>query len=610
MKNAYVASALALVVLVPACSAATEREVSPTASHSASSAATGAVARTVTVDDLAATGLQIVADELAQSDPDGGLLFTRSQVASLVAEHAAGDGILGRDLDALAPLPEGSPPMSFLVAGWIELAPTPASRAAAALMGKHDWTSAQTIVFPSSVLTMFVADLAAAMTAGPRTARPTRSWERGSLLPVRRIDDPCSTATGFLAKAIDSIYRSLKLEPQDGGFFDFLPQWLKDVWNVALNVARGIVQAVATELTRPVFEILRTAMGIVAVAVEIRSYLRKVSLTVRLDPKQSGHYRFAVDPEADREGSFVAEANAGDIDWPKPLQDCAKVSGISLPEALPAGTKVVWKLDDKLGLIQPKGPNVTQLTTIRDGGRDKRRTVLEFKTGRESAEQAKGEEQWHSAYAMATLERKELDELLKQVHELLDGTLARLTNGLPPLVRDAVIAILHKIVDPVANWLKAEIAKRATGIFTVSGTGHVFVMFHKPKEPTPTPSPKTKPAGGAVTARQVLFGGDIYSEFVGCSGVYGPWRGTHNVLFTDAGTRKSLGWSRGRFGFTLTGKNKKTSFSYTMPPPSPRNIGRQTFSVWSDGKTLTINQSGANLPNVVLPITPARPGQC
>lgn len=432
------------------------------------------------MDHLKAAGLQLVADEHAPVDTRKGLVFTQAQAEYLVAEQSRGAGIVGRDLDRLAPMPAGSPTLSYLIAAWIVKAPTPTARAAGALMGKRDWKYAQSIVFPTAVVTMFVADVGNAL---ERTTRPSRSWERPPLQAIRTQADPCMIATTFLAKAIDTVFDTLKLDPKTGSDLPVIG-WLVAVWDEAVELMRGIVHAVVDTLTKPAFSALRTAMGILAVVSIIRSYLGTPQLTVDLDPPDlspGNPYRFAVGDAADIAGTFVARADPKQA-WPEGLKSCARAVGIDVPEVVANGAKVTWTVEEPVP--------VTHLTSPAVGKVEKNEARLTFVTGREDPETAKGKERIAPSTATATIERKELNELLKLVRGRLQAAMDDLLNKIPvAAIRTAVKGVVASIVNPVLDELEAEIKKQVSGVFTVSGSGTVWVAFHQPDDPTATPVP-------------------------------------------------------------------------------------------------------------------------
>ncbi|TWD82073.1 hypothetical protein FB561_3199 [Kribbella amoyensis] len=444
---------------------------------------------TITTADLTAAGFRIVPTETTAVAPKPGeLLITEAQADRMIAEQRAGGGLLGTEVDRLAPMPAGSPPLSYLVAAWIARQPTDAAKVAHRLMGDRGWKHAGQVVFPLAVLTLFVTDFTRPLTAAPTptttqptTPGPVRSTgpSRSGVRPAAVAFDPCTDITNFLANALKTVFDALKLKPASSGGFWTVVSWLADVWNFALGLAQGIVQAVVDKLTRPLFDALRSAIGALTVATLVISYFTKQSLRVALQP--AGPYRFAVGAEPDVTGEFVAVGDKLTASWPDALVKCAQVAGKKLPEVVAAGSPATWKVIANDGVITP-GPLAGQV------GSD-RTARLRFATGRETAEDAAGTPVTGRAVARIEVERKEIRDLLGEVKNQVRGVLSSLLPVIPP-------AILNGIFDPLLNVVEAELAARAGGIFAVAGSGSVTVLFHKPvPKPTPTPTP-SKPGRG------------------------------------------------------------------------------------------------------------------
>src|SRR4029077_21281244 len=83
-------------------------------------------------------------------------------------------GLLGRDLDATAPLPADAPPMSYLLAAWASSFQSPAAAQARRLLGAQDFKHPRTVVFPSLAVFLFVSDLARGTTSAVVVNAPTR----------------------------------------------------------------------------------------------------------------------------------------------------------------------------------------------------------------------------------------------------------------------------------------------------------------------------------------------------------------------------------------------------------------------------------------------------
>lgn len=75
--------------------------------------------------------------------------LTTWQVRNLAVEAANGGGVSGATLNDLAGLPEGAPPMSYLLAAWVIRYPSPSAGFAARCWANSSGTTPTTSSFPS-----------------------------------------------------------------------------------------------------------------------------------------------------------------------------------------------------------------------------------------------------------------------------------------------------------------------------------------------------------------------------------------------------------------------------------------------------------------------------
>lgn len=263
----------------------------------------------VTIDDLRAAGIAILQDEHGEV-PARSLSFTAIQTERMLNEAALGTGVRGADLDELAPMPEGAPPTSYLIAAWIDVGGSDAARAARAAMGERTWGSTAEVLFPTVVVALFAADFIALIEQAAPEIPP--SPEAGAaapgsavvaaVLPERAHDIAssaglCTTAAQYLAATIKAVFDGLRLEVSTGsGFFDAVIGAVAAVWNRAVEIARGIVEATVETLTRPVFEALKVVAAGLGAASVLISYLKGTTLEVTTD---ADLYRLAVGDEPD-----------------------------------------------------------------------------------------------------------------------------------------------------------------------------------------------------------------------------------------------------------------------------------------------------------------------
>jgi len=450
---------------------------------------------TIDLGPLTAAGIVIVPDESkSAANSPGHLVVTQVQAERLATGVAPGDGILGRDVDAVAPMPAGVPPTSYLVAAWVSAYDSPAAAAARAWMGDQDWQHAPDVRFPVAVLTMFVSEVAGTADAElPAASDPLDlTGLDGSALrstglvangvrgeePTARLIGPCSTVTGFVASAIGGLFNALRITPSSGtGVFDFLGGVLAAIWNTALGLAQGLVQGLIDVITAPVFEAIRLAVGALGVATLVMSYFTDQTLNVELAPV--GSYRFAIGSEADIHGEFIARAKELTGDWPPFLLDCAQVAGASLPKLITAGSAATWTVSAGIDVIVPGSTTdpVQQDLTAR----------LAFVTGHESDEQATGEQTSARTLAQVRIERPEIDAFLEFASAQVRGAQSSLLSRVPagPL-RDAANAAFSTVIDPVVNQIQGEVSNTVGGVFTLSGEQVIEVSFHMPPDTTTT----------------------------------------------------------------------------------------------------------------------------
>lgn len=415
----------------------------------------------MTASDLAAAGVG-----------DGPFVVGPVQVARMVA----GAGILGADVDSLGPMPAGAPPMSYLVAAWVARGTSPAARAAHRAMGDQDWRLAPRLTFPSGVLAMFVADLAHELRGVP-----------GNFVAPARVlavsDGPCSAVTEFLANAIKTLFEALKLKSKpDGTFLGDLLAGIATVWGYAVDIAQGVVNAVYTVITEPVFAAMRLAAGALGAATMIATYLSDQKLVVKL--AKPGSYPFAVGDAPAVTGQFVATATNLTDSWPPAIKDCAKAAGRPLPELNRPGSKSTWQVvdePDRPGMIIP-GPLSGKVL----GDRTAR---LDFSTNRETDEDAKGTPDSGLPYVTVQVEQPMVTEFLEFAQGELSNLLGKTLDLIPdPTARNIARAKLKAMTDPALQRLRDEIENRVGGVYTLKGSGQVLVTFHRPPSPSATPS--------------------------------------------------------------------------------------------------------------------------
>lgn len=463
----------------------------------------GAQPNRATIDDLRAAGIKLVTTETDQVDlTGGGLLLTTVQAERLIAGQGDGAGVLGSDVDELAPVSQGAPPTSYLVAGWVSAGTSRAASVARAVMGEQDWYHAPDVLFPWVVLTLFVSDNTNTISAVPVPSTsahgmPAPAAPPGAVGPAAATQpNPCALVTTFLATVIDSLAEALKLKTSQGtGFWETVGRLVAPWANKAIEYAKDAVKGLISALTAPIVEIIRTAIGALGVATALASYLTGQRLDVTLNPPVGpNQYRFAVGTEPDRRGEFVAKAPELTKSWPKMLVDCAAAVGAKIPEPIKPGAPATWTVTDNVG-------PVISADKIDPTVREDLTTRLGFVTGRESPEQAqRGQTLYHLARVKVEIPRQEVKDFLDFAERQARSVPDSVINKIPePHLREFVRGKLYAMLDPALGRLRKEIEGKAGGVFSVSGTRMLYVLHHgpadeKPDPPTDPPVPsKPKP---------------------------------------------------------------------------------------------------------------------
>ena len=375
------------------------------------------------------------------------------QVENLEREVDAGGGYFGRQLDAIAGAPGGMP-FSFLIAGWLSSAPTPAAEAAVDLMGEQDWSRAPALVFPTAVLVLFVSDAIDAGADGESSA-----MVMGQLASLAQ-GGICSTLAGWVNSALDFIFDALKINTDDEGFLG----WLATVWNAAVDLARAVVVGLIELLTAPIVNAIADALAVVGTLNMVASLLQPWSLEVTPSSAQT---RFSVGGGGDIEEEFVVKVDTNiDFEWPPTVEDCASVAGLDLPDPSSAeDSGVAWVTG---GL--PSLGVVTRKRSLVDVDNEAR---LEWVTGHEESD--KGEAVSGTVSATATVVSNQVEEL--------QAMLAHLISGQIP------IAPFGAIVGEIFSALTRPIFAMLAQLVQVDGTASVSVTYHREEEPPEVTEP-------------------------------------------------------------------------------------------------------------------------
>jgi hypothetical protein len=441
-----------------------------------------------TVDTLAAAGVATVASETATT-PEVAvkgttvLTLTHWQVSNLAAEAAGHGGLTGADLDSVFPMPPRSPDLADILGGWALTKGDPDEIAAAGLLGDQGWTHPDGVVFPTEVLTLFVAD-ALQHTTGPigsTSASPTgdATWQAPAAAgsgaaaeDVSLAKAPCSMVANFVDGVLDRVFGLLKITAAEvaqyisgalgggvlGSIVGGLLSWGLSWFNRAVDLAEQAVKDLLRSLTQSLLNALAVVIGGIAVIDMIRSYLKEWTAQVTPSPTTNS---FSVGSTAGNPGTFTVavDTNAEISDWPPLLVDCANQVGVDLPTLAKAGNPVTWKV-----FGQEPGLVTTGLTT--GPLREDLTEALDYRTGWEKT--STGETVLPTVTANVSVRRTEIENL----RNLVTGYI---TGKVPGVIADLVNPILKYFIELATKWLDT--------ITAVTGTSTIVVSHHVPKPP-------------------------------------------------------------------------------------------------------------------------------
>ena len=411
------------------------------------------------------------------------------QLEGLRNELASGGGVLGADLDDLAALPDGAPPFSYLVAGWLARADTPEAERARSIIGEHDWHRPQRIIFPNLVLLLFVADIArheaAESAAAPQPAPieplATESGDAlgGTIVLARAAQPPiglpepvaatvCSGLQGWVNSVLDKFFTAIKINAQGESP---VVQFLADIWNWAVELAKDIVTGLIETIGATALAAARIAIGVVGTLSLMASLTQPWTIEV-IPPPVIDH--FAHPGEADHEGTFTAKIK-GNAEWADYVVDCAKVAGITLPDPAPAGKRVTWKA---VSLAPISVASVLAAGTdqkVRDDGT----AILTYRASREDANDPEGDLYHGSLQVQVRVERLSNEDL-----EKLFGTV---------VFSGTAGKILAQLLAPLTQQVTTKLAALAT-----ANGSEVHVIDYHRNDATPAPSTSPEPSTPAL----------------------------------------------------------------------------------------------------------------
>lgn len=430
---------------------------------------------------LAEAGVGVYPDDAVDgSEP---VRLSEWQVGNLAAEAANGGGVTGETLRELAPMPPGAPPISYLLAAWVVAYPSPSAGFARALMGEQVWERADQIVFPKLLLTLFVADAAAAGPHGYQPDQPDQRQGQAAALRLASVVSAtqagvCSAASSFIQQAIASVAEALKVDTSGGGLLGFLGS----IWNFAVDLAAGVVRGLVKAFQDLAVGLLVDAFALVAVVQEVYSYVVEWRADLVAVPEEN---RFGVGDEVVT-GELELQVVDNQLPVPALVLDCAKVFGVDMTRLGSAeGATVDW--DFYLPTVAR--PDLATPTSSDPVLSEHRNAFFRCQTGQEPAELAAGGEETRRADLFRLKATARRDDLEK-IRQLLTS-----------LVLDRLPAAIADVVRSLADPLFKAVTDRLGDLVDPDSTKLVSVYFHVPDDDTtPEPGPiDQEPGDSTVT---------------------------------------------------------------------------------------------------------------
>ena len=465
--------------------------------------------------DIEAAGIAVA----EESDATGAVAVTQHQLDTMAAQVADGNGVLGADLDAIAPMPAGAPSFSYLVAAWMHVAPTPRAELARGWYPTDtDWTQAPRLALPRAVLLLFVIDVAddaeANLPALPAdqtftdSGRSTPDTSTSGWRTQSAVGAACSLVHDFFTNQITVLFNKLRLGTDflGGGALGFAGGIIATIWNAAVDLARTVVQGLVDTLGRPVLEAIGKAIAVTGLVTHISSYVTGWQIDVRVD---SSTLWMSGQP-----GAFTVSDSSTQFPWQPALEQCATAFGIRLPAALAPGTEVHWSITENNGL-NGYGPLIVEQS----------RDAVIPPNGQPTFRYATGTDPYPGsdtvvfgrATVVARVTNSDLRRLLDLTKQLISDAIGGIVTGaLPPVpgLADEVRSSMQQIYNPALEQLDAAISTGSSSVFELTAQDSVLVYYHiEDDEPTTTAPPPPPPAPGQPGPGQGS-GGDAFCAVI------------------------------------------------------------------------------------------------
>ncbi len=410
---------------------------------------------------FAAAGVEIIESPEEISEVQG-FQLSSWQVVNMEREIDSGGGIVGFDLDELAGAPGGLP-FSYLVAGWITGAGTQAADDAARIMGDQDWEVAPSLVYPTAVLMLFVADsLLAAGVTGSASIQP-------ALVPIAaEPQDICTRLSNWVQKALNWIFDGLRIDVAGDEWY----AWAANIWNAAVDLAEKALRKAIEVITETLLAPIQKALAVIGTVSMVVSTLKTWSYKI-IPPDETPELAVGNDP--DNLATATLLANTGLPEWPKNVAGCAERAGTRLPDpASAADSNVTWRIGKD---AFPKNRASIVESGTDDKINDENTADVVFNPGRDE-----GDEPFPGWIHLTAVVEKD------QIGKLRDMVWTLLTGKLPEEAGDdyvsAIGTVIWTITEPIWKKLIQLLADTA-GPKRIDVIHHVEVDFAYPTEDTP-----------------------------------------------------------------------------------------------------------------------------
>jgi hypothetical protein len=470
-------------------------------------------------EQIEATGIGVIAS-VADPMPATTIVVTRHQLDRMAEEAAAGSGLLGSALDAVAELPEDVPPLSAWISAWLHDQPTPRAELVAGWYPDDtDWHMAPQLLFSRAAILLFVADVAEDMDANAPPLDPELAFvpvdppapgtsdadAAGAVVVLAAAPQPapmaqagavCETITTFFTNQITALFDALRISPGflGGGVVGFIGGLLATLWNTAIDIASATAKGLVRNLTAPIVEAIAGAVAVAGIVSQISIYVTGWNIELTADPSETA---FAVGAAPDNLGQFEVGPGTGYRPWQPDLEQCARATGVTLPRMLEPGSPVDWTVEERYDIIGAHPPTTPLILEL---SRDDRiptseRPTFAYRTNREDSDD--GPPGLGFVTVSARAPRAELQQVLTLARKLVDDTLNQIvSSALPvPAVADVARQKLHELIGPVLDELDALLRGAAEdSVFEVTGSAWVQVSYHGPPDPTEPPTEPVDPA--------------------------------------------------------------------------------------------------------------------